>query len=118
MHPCEPIVTILGPDPQFSSSSSHATPQSPTVARDPVPVPDPQVAFDPAVPSEIRTILLDLLANADMPTDLADYADPYPDMLTDHDRYADPSNYYPDTITNPDMTRDLDPRLSYSLHPV
>ena len=108
---------ILGPDPQFSSSSSHAAPQLPTVARDPIPVPDLQVTFDPAMPSEICTILLDLLANADMPANLADYANPYPDTLTDHDRYADPPDHYPDAVTNPDMTRDPDPRLSYSLHP-
>ena len=93
-------VTILGPDPQFSSSSSHAAPQSSTVSRDLAPAPDLQVMFDPQVPKQIQMLLLGLLANADMPTDLADYADPHPDALT-----------------NPDMTCILDPCLSYSLHP-
>ena len=83
--------------------------------------------FDPQVPKQIQMLLLGLLTNADMPTDLADYTDPHPDTLTnpltdhlinpDHDRYADPPNHYPDALTNPDMTRDLNPRLSYSLHP-
>ena len=52
-------------------------------------------------------LLLGLLANADMPTTLADYADPYPDADTHADTLTNPD---PDIYTNtyPDVSTDLD----------